>query len=75
MIPRYPMEEPDTERRRVEEQRRRDYQKKFGYMQNIDGIAEVLPQMNRSDVPSDVLGSYTGTGLSDEQPVQDADDL
>lgn len=25
--------------------------------------------------PTDVLGSYTGTGRKDEQPVQDADDL
>lgn len=26
-------------------------------------------------IPSDVLGSYTGTGPANEQPVQDADDL
>lgn len=25
--------------------------------------------------PTDVLGSYTGTGRKGEQPVQDADDL
>lgn len=26
-------------------------------------------------IPTDVLGSYTGTGLPHERPVQDADDL
>lgn len=43
----------------------------------LTGIAEasVLPRMNHGKIPSDVLGSYTGTGLYDPQPVQDADDL
>lgn len=27
------------------------------------------------DIPSDVLGSYTGTSYDDYYPVQDADDL
>lgn len=27
------------------------------------------------DIPTDVLGSYTGTGYDDMHPVQDADDL
>lgn len=27
------------------------------------------------EIPSDVLGSYTGTDLDDFYPVQDADDL
>lgn len=27
------------------------------------------------NIPSDVLGSYTGTGDKYEEPVQDADDL
>ena len=37
----YPLQEPDTEKRRAEEQRRREYERKFGYMQNIDGITEI----------------------------------
>ena len=70
-----PFQEPDTERRRAEEKRRREYERKFGYMQNIDGITEILPQMSASGIPTDVLGSYTGTGIADPYPVQDADDL
>ena len=34
-----------------------------------------LKQEGKSDIPSDVLGSYTGTGANGEHPVQDADDL
>ncbi len=30
---------------------------------------------NSEDIPSDVLGSYTGTAFDDLEPVQDADDL
>ena len=30
---------------------------------------------NKKDIPSDVLGSYTGTDEDFEAPVQDADDL
>lgn len=30
---------------------------------------------NNADIKSDVLGSYTGTPLNSEVPVQDADDL
>lgn len=37
--------------------------------------AKTLPNMNKGPIPSDVLGSYTGTGTSDLQPEQDADDL
>ena len=72
---RYPMQEPDTEKKRAEEQRRREYERKFGYMRNIDGITAVMPQMSAAEIPSDVLGSYTGTGIDDLHPVQDADDL
>lgn len=75
MDPRFPIEEPDTEKRREEEKRRREYERKFGYMQNIDGLTEILPRISTSEIPSDVLGSYTGTGADDSRPVQDADDL
>ena len=30
---------------------------------------------NGNNIPSDVLGSYTGTAYDDLDPVQDADDL
>ncbi len=72
---RYPLEEPDTQKRKDEAERRRQYEQKFGYMENIDGITEVLPQQSGWEVPSDVLGSYTGTGMYDAFPEQDADDL
>lgn len=43
----------------------------------LTGIAEasVLPRKLGGKFPSDVLGSYTGTGLYDVTPEQDADDL
>ncbi len=34
-----------------------------------------MRRQGRGEIPSDVLGSYTGTGENDEAPVQDADDL
>lgn len=37
--------------------------------------AEAIRQQGRGEIPSDVLGSYTGTAQHDEEPVQDADDL
>lgn len=67
---------PDSEeQRKQKEKRRREYEKKFGYMNNIDGITSVLPEMAGWEIPSDVSGSYTGTGIDDVYPVQDADDL
>ncbi len=36
--------------------------------------ANILRTQSRRDL-SDVLGSYTGTGVDDEVPEQDADDL
>jgi hypothetical protein len=37
--------------------------------------AKVLIDMNKGDIPSDVLGSYTGMTREDDRPEQDADDL
>ncbi|MDO5110810.1 MAG: hypothetical protein Q4E65_00730 [Clostridia bacterium] len=37
--------------------------------------SQVMRRMNQGEIPSDVLGSYTGTDEYDEQPVQDVDDL
>ena len=42
---------------------------------NAQDLAACMRQMNRKKTPSDVQGSYTGTGEKDEHPVQDADDL
>lgn len=38
-------------------------------------IAEIWSGNLNDDIPSDVLGSYTGNSLEDERPIQDADDL
>ncbi|MEA5059727.1 MAG: hypothetical protein VB049_06785 [Candidatus Pelethousia sp.] len=39
-------------------------------------LASIMRRMNRnSKIRSDVQGSYTGTDIFDEGPVQDADDL
>lgn len=37
--------------------------------------ARILQNQNKGAIPSDVLGSYTGTGEVDDVPEQDADDL
>lgn len=41
----------------------------------IEELAKCLPQTGKQETKSDVLGSYTGTDLYGEAPVQDADDL
>ena len=71
----YPQPEIPEEEEKEKVRRRREYERKFGYMNNIDGITSVLPEMASWEIPSDVNGSYTGTGIRDVQPVQDADDL
>ena len=38
-------------------------------------LAQTLPEQSGRGVPSDVLGSYTGSPLGSEVPEQDADDL
>ena len=74
MYPHHPIEEPDTQKQR-DEAARRERMRKFGYMQNIDGMTQILPQISSAPIPSDVLGSYTGTAAADPYPEQDADDL
>ena len=39
------------------------------------GSADLLSKEGKQDIPSDVLGSYTGMGEDLSAPVQDADDL
>ena len=41
----------------------------------VNSAAETLAQERLGDVPSDVLGSYTGTPVDGGVPEQDADDL
>ena len=46
--------------------------------QGINGLNEavdVMASMNKRQIKSDVLGSYTGSDAEDGRPVQDADDL
>ena len=38
-------------------------------------IAKIWSPDDDGIINSDVLGSYTGTGIDGEKPVQDADDL
>ncbi len=37
--------------------------------------AEAMRRQGRGEIPSDVLGSYTGSPQQGDAPVQDADDL
>lgn len=41
----------------------------------VNEMISVMRNENRRGAKSDVLGSYTGTPIDDEVPVQDADDL
>lgn len=41
----------------------------------IRRMAATLRTINRSDIPADVMGSYTGTSRDGDTPTQDADDL
>jgi len=40
-----------------------------------DAVKAFRAAINEEDIPSDVQGSYTGTGERGSHPVQDADDL
>ncbi len=42
---------------------------------NINAMAATMPEMNQKQIPSDVLGSYTGTAEDGDAPTQDADDI
>lgn len=41
----------------------------------VEKMAPTLQNMNKSEIPADVLGSYTGTARDGGKPDQDADDL
>jgi hypothetical protein len=38
-------------------------------------MAATLQNMSKSEIPTDVMGSYTGTARDGDIPIQDADDL
>ena len=42
---------------------------------NVKEASAVLPGANKTDTPSDIIGSYTGTSADGGRPDQDADDL
>ncbi len=42
---------------------------------DVQDLAASMRRMNQKNIPSDIEGSYTGTGKKDKRPVQDADDL
>jgi len=42
---------------------------------SADELTKIMSEQSRKDIPSDVLGSYTGTPVDGGVPVQDADDL
>ena len=45
-------------------------------MEKVRAMARTLPGQSRSGgIPSDVLGSYTGSAMDGDRPIQDADDL
>lgn len=45
------------------------------FRHDIKELVDTMPGMNKTEIPSDVLGSYTGIDLDNDRPVQDADDL
>ena len=38
-------------------------------------MVATLQNMSKSEIPTDVMGSYTGTARDGDIPIQDADDL
>ena len=56
--------------------RKKDFSKRknqFPVVADVLGVWE--ENTAQEDITSDVLGSYTGTGLDSDYPEQDADDL
>lgn len=43
--------------------------------EKIQNMVSVLRKESQWEIPSDVLGSYTGTSVEQDDPEQDADDL
>ena len=44
-------------------------------LSRVKAVAQALRQEGKGEIPPDVNGSYTGTPIDGEVPVQDADDL
>ena len=52
-----------------------DHQKKNRHGHRIIALAATIRETGKEEIPSDVLGSYTGTAEDQNAPEQDADDL
>ena len=50
-------------------------QKNESHGRRIIALTAVIRRQNQGEIPSDVLGSYTGMDENGEVPEQDADDL
>lgn len=54
----------------------RKKKKAYQSYEEWDPEMAIYPYWSQEEIPSDVLGSYTGIGLEDDfYPEQDADDL
>lgn len=56
-----------------EEREQNTKQKQRGH--RIIALAATIRKQKQGEIPSDLLGSYTGMGENGEIPEQDADDL
>lgn len=41
----------------------------------VEALSDTMRTENRGEIPTDVMGSYTGTPYDGGMPSQDADDL
>ena len=48
---------------------------KIEHPARIPSVTAAMREQNRGEIPSDMLGSYTGQARYGDRPVQDADDL
>ena len=44
-------------------------------IRKVEKIVCTLPEQGKTKIHSDISGSYTGTPIMGDMPVQDADDL
>ena len=63
---------PERKPREIKADPKTDDNKIIGSTENI---ATSLQDEGKQDIVSDTMGSYTGTSMDGEGPVQDADDI
>lgn len=56
-------------------ERRKNTKERAQHGHRIITLAATIRRPEHSEIPSDVLGSYTGTAKQGSVPEQDADDL